>query len=348
MTSHELIQRYKSLNESFKPILIYHLGIDAGFFAEYTYMLHAMLYCLQQKIQFRLYSADANFRCNRGWSDYFLPFCPEVCDEFHHTYNMHRLPSWGKLLQDRNGKLLRWKLKCTYLNWVGDYLAWRRYGKRVRLNHHVRFDINAHFSIPELEIDGDYLHAFRKMADITWQLNPDTRQAGDCLCQTLRLPEQYVGCQVRGGDKITETELLSPEYYLHLIREKSTEQHVFVLTDDIRLFHSLQTLAPELHWYTLCSPQEQGYVNSSFSQEQGEKKKQQMVRFLTSMQLLMQSSLFVGSVTTGPSLFLLKWFHPHHCPADCLPEQFPQIARLPVAGRSEAAGKYLQNRNFPI
>ena len=43
--------------------MIYHIGIDAGFFTEYTYMLHAMLYCLQHKIQFKLYSDDANF----GW-----------------------------------------------------------------------------------------------------------------------------------------------------------------------------------------------------------------------------------------------------------------------------------------
>ena len=43
--------------------MIFHLGIDAGFFTEYTYMLHAMLYCLQHKIQFKLYSDDANF----GW-----------------------------------------------------------------------------------------------------------------------------------------------------------------------------------------------------------------------------------------------------------------------------------------
>ena len=51
--------------------MIYHIGIDAGFFTEYTYMLHAMLYCLQHKIQFKLYSDDANFGWEKGWEDCF-------------------------------------------------------------------------------------------------------------------------------------------------------------------------------------------------------------------------------------------------------------------------------------
>ena len=58
--------------------MIFHLGIDAGFFTEYTYMLHAMLYCLQHKIQFKLYSDDANFGWEKGWTDCFVPFCEEV------------------------------------------------------------------------------------------------------------------------------------------------------------------------------------------------------------------------------------------------------------------------------
>jgi hypothetical protein len=28
--------RYQQLNRSFRPVMVYHLGIDAGFFAEYT------------------------------------------------------------------------------------------------------------------------------------------------------------------------------------------------------------------------------------------------------------------------------------------------------------------------
>ena len=96
--------------------MIFHLGIDAGFFTEYTYMLHAMLYCLQHKIQFKLYSDDANFGWEKGWTDCFVPFCEEVHEAFHHTYNTHRLPSWKALMKDKKlpkTKLMKWKLKAT-------------------------------------------------------------------------------------------------------------------------------------------------------------------------------------------------------------------------------------------
>ena len=51
MNPNDLATKYHLLNRSFKKTMIYHIGIDAGFFTEYTYMLHAMLYCLQHKIQ---------------------------------------------------------------------------------------------------------------------------------------------------------------------------------------------------------------------------------------------------------------------------------------------------------
>ena len=93
MNPNDLATKYRLLNSSFKKTMIYHIGIDAGFFTEYTYMLHAMLYCLQHKIQFKLYSDDANFGWEKGWEDCFAPFCEQVHEPFHHTYNTHRLPS---------------------------------------------------------------------------------------------------------------------------------------------------------------------------------------------------------------------------------------------------------------
>ena len=161
MNPNDLATRYHLLNSSFKKTMIYHIGIDAGFFTEYTYMLHAMLYCLQHKIQFKLYSDDANFGWEKGWEDCFAPFCEQVHEPFHHTYNTHRLPSWQALMKDKKlpkTKLLKWKLKVTCKNIIGKALAFFTYGKPVRLNFQVTFNPNQHFHIPELGIDGDYLH----------------------------------------------------------------------------------------------------------------------------------------------------------------------------------------------
>ena len=74
MNTNDLTTTYRLLNSSFKKTMIYHIGIDAGFFTEYTYMLHAMLYCLQHKIQFKLYSDDANFGWEKGLGRLFRTF----------------------------------------------------------------------------------------------------------------------------------------------------------------------------------------------------------------------------------------------------------------------------------
>ena len=73
-TANALRHRYRTLNESFQRRLIYHVGIDAGFFAEYNYLIAAMLWCLQHKVRFVLFADDANFGHTRGWQDYFEPF----------------------------------------------------------------------------------------------------------------------------------------------------------------------------------------------------------------------------------------------------------------------------------
>ena len=179
MNPNDLATKYRLLNSSFKKTMIYHIGIDAGFFTDYTYMLHAMLYCLQHKIQFKLYSDDANFGWEKGWEDCFAPFCEQVHEPFHHTYNTHRLPSWQALMQDKKlskTKLLKWKLKVTCKNIIGKALAFFTYGKPVLLNFQVTFNPNQRFHILELGIDGDYLHTFQKLTEITWKLNDTTAQ----------------------------------------------------------------------------------------------------------------------------------------------------------------------------
>ncbi|WP_294546385.1 hypothetical protein [uncultured Bacteroides sp.] len=345
MSTNDLATRYRLLNSSFKKTMVYHIGIDAGFFTEYTYMIHAMLYCLQHKIQFKLYSDDANFGWEKGWEDCFIPFCEEVHEPFHHTYNTHRLPSWKTLMQDKKQpktRLLKWKLKATYKNVTGKILAFLIYNKPVSLNFQIKFNPNQHFHIPELEIDGDYLHAFRKLTEITWKLNAATAQECRQLADNLQLPPQYVGCQIRGGDKITETNLLPPEHYIQLIKKKTAIRDIFVLTDDYRLFQQVQTLAPDMRWYTLCSPDEKGYVNSSFTRSDKELKQKQMARFLSSIQILMGASVFTGSITTGPSLFLLKKFYPDISPADCSHEDFPHASTLPIPERGRVAAEYIR------
>lgn len=74
-------EAYQKVNEKFESVLVFHVGESAGFFSEYNCMILVMLYCLQHKIQFKLYSRDANFGYEKGWTDFFESFCKEEDSE---------------------------------------------------------------------------------------------------------------------------------------------------------------------------------------------------------------------------------------------------------------------------
>lgn len=336
---------YKSLNNSFQKTLIFHIGIDAGFFTEYTYMINAMLYCLQNRIQFKLFTADANFGFQNGWRDYFEPFCEEVSETFHRKYNIHSIPSWLFLfrtsIKQKNLSLLKWKLKVSVFTKIGSIIAFKTYKKRILLTHDAKLNNRQHFYIPELKIDGDYMHAFNKMVDITWHLNKDIAKQCNNLIKELQLPRNYIGCQIRGGDKITEVNLLKPDLYMPIIQKSTTNNSVFILTDDYHILELLQNKYPSIHWYSLCSPEEKGYTNSEFTQRTGNKKRVQMIRFITSIQVLLNSSLFIGSITTGPSIFILKRLHPNIHLIDYKTERLTEVITLNLSERCKLAENYI-------
>lgn len=351
----DIKERYARLNASFDRTMVWHLGIDAGFFAEYTYMLNAMLYCLKHRIEFRLYSADANFACGGGWRDFFEPFCQEDNNALHQRYNYHRIPTLssifrrarneqGKLTLGHATKLMTWKAKRTVWDIIGRIKARMAYGKWVLLNSDARFDeLDCHWSIPQLGIEGDYLTAFSRMVEITWHFNAELTQAGRNLAAGLQLPQRYAACQVRGGDKITEVALVGPEKYVETLREVCPEvKDVFILTDDYRLYEQLSWAHPDYRFYTLCSRQETGYVNKQFTATAAEAKKQQMHRFLTSMELMRCATTFIGSITTGPSMFLLKVLHPAGIPIDAKAEDIPRAALMRIDERGIMAKQFVE------
>lgn len=345
-------QDYRSLNESFSDrTLIYHLGIDAGFFAEYKYMVNAILYCLENKVKFKLYSADANFGygSGEGWNEFFKPFCDTVTDDFNRKYNLHHIPSTKEVVRRviarQKPGLLKWKLKCAAYSLVGHRKAKRLYGPNTLLNSDIPPMRKPVFSVPELGIDGDYTQAYRAIKDITWRFNDSMQAARDSLTASLNLPEKYIGCQVRGGDKITEVSLLSPDKYMAEIERHTSLKDVFVLTDDYSIFEYLRDKYPAFRFYTLCAPSEAGYVNQAFTKTDPKKKHDQMCRFLTSMDILLHAQTFVGSITTGPSVFAMTCKYPDVVPVDYDKSDLKNAFNLSIEERGWLASNYLKTHS---
>lgn len=95
-------KKYNKINESYNEVCIY-LGIGTGFFSEFNNLILAILYCLVNKIKFKLYLVNAKgFPNNKGFEEFFMPFCKELIydtnAEFGYTLdfsgnNIKQLPS---------------------------------------------------------------------------------------------------------------------------------------------------------------------------------------------------------------------------------------------------------------
>lgn len=309
----EKLKAYFDLNDRFNKTLVFHLGIDAGYFSEYNYMVFMILYCLENNIKFKLYSSDANFGYEKGWCDYFKPFCDEVMDSFHHLYNRHPpFTSWKsafcKLIKQKDISLICWKIKVEILILLSKLK--RLSNKGVPFDYYT-YDLferiaikNKHYSIPELGIEGDYIHAYNVIHNMIWRFNDSVSNEIDSLIINLNLPEQYVACQIRGGDKFIEYDLLSIDLYLNKIAKVSTLKDVFVLTDDYTIIQELQKKAPDYNWYTLCQKEEKGYYNAVFSQTESFVKRMKIIRFFASMKILEDSTCLVGTISATPCVTL--------------------------------------------
>lgn len=310
MSKKELIElkaAYKRINENFKPVLIFHVGESSGFFSEFNCMILAMLYCLQHGIQFKLYSKDANFCYDKGWTDYFEPFCEEVNSRWHHWINMRPTGSWFAIFKKKDFNYFKWKLKKSVYNLMAK--GWRFCHPNTYLTQDIwekvllkdqRF---CKYDIPELNIKGNILQACEILVEITWKYRKDISKKVYNYMNTLNLNKDFISCQIRAGDKYIEYDLLSVDVYIEYLKKYPNIKDVFILTDDYFVIKKLKTLFPQWNWYTLCDTNEHGYVHAEFKRNSQIKKKDQLIKFFASIEMVHLSSAFLGTVTSNPSVF---------------------------------------------
>ncbi|GHT41464.1 hypothetical protein AGMMS49965_11290 [Bacteroidia bacterium] len=290
------LENYTRLNNAFKKTLVFRVGIDAGFFSEYIDMILAMLYCLDNKIKFTLYSKGANFSYEKGWTDYFLPFCEEEHNLFHSKCNFKRYHY--KKLTIR--VFLRYLYAFIFHLFHKDiFLTVDKY----LLFHNKQFE-QKHFYIPELGIDGDLQSAIHVLIDLTWHHNASTRKNIDDLIASLHLPEHYIGFHIRSGDKIIETELFAPTNYIELAQKHFPQwEHAFVLTDNYLVIDELKQIEKR-NFYTLCGKEERGYFHRTFQKQDKTVIRQAQERLFASVDVLSKSDIFIGTFSSGPSGYL--------------------------------------------
>lgn len=331
-------------------MLVYRIGIDAGFFTELNNMIFMILYCLENHIRFEMYSDNANFAYNKGWNDYFQSFCPQVHHKLHAKVNIHAPKlKWKYVLHElsknKSSRMLRWKIKNHVFKKIALFAKKTIFSKQLNYYTHDLYDKidikNRTYIIPDF-VEGDYIAAYNKIFNIIWQFNEETQVRVNELISRLQLPKKYVACQIRGGDKFIEYDLLSVELYIEKLRKISPLRDVYVLTDDIRIYDQLLEKAPDFRLYTLCDKSQTGYYNTSFSKEKSAKKKEQMVRFLASMTILDASEVFLGTVTSAPSVTIGMRKYPNVHWIDYDPDEFYQVIDHSIPEIREISNAFLK------
>lgn len=303
------LSSYQKVNNSFHKRMVFRTGVDSGFFVEMNCMVNGMLYCLVHKIKFQIYSEDANFGTGIGWTEYFQPFCDEVHDKFHRRFNFHKLPSWHRILkmckERKSFNPLAWKIKSVLKTAMGRLCVLWVYKRHVLLSQDVSIHPDIQYVIPELGIDCSYTKAFGLLAKMVWRFQPEIMSQESLYKAELKLPSLYDGIHLRGGDKITEADLISATSIMHFINEKS-HSCFFTLTDDYRMFERIRRNCPAIQFLTLCQPDERGYHHQQFMKTSLKSKKEAIIRLIISVDLLLKARSFLGSITTGPSVFIMK------------------------------------------
>lgn len=287
-------KKYNKINESYNEVCIY-LGIGTGFFSEFNNLILAILYCLVNKIKFKLYLVNAKgFPNNKGFEEFFMPFCKELIydtnAEFGYTLdfsgnNIKQLPSIVKKMYGIN-----------YFIYNNSYMF-----NKMR-NNDFR---NSHFIIKELGIDGDIYNAFRIIAKNIFRFNNETKKEIYKLINNLNLPEKYIGFHIRAGDKITEAELIKPEKYIESLKKHSDIKDIFISTDDYSVVEKLKNqYGSKYNIYTLTNKKELGYNQYDFEMSNKKEKYNHLIEFFASIEILLNSKLCFGSYTSNPSIFL--------------------------------------------
>ena len=284
-------KKYNKINESYNEVCIY-LGIGTGFFSEFNNLILAILYCLVNKIKFKLYLVNAKgFPNNKGFEEFFMPFCKELIydadTEFNNIFNFPKNEVEVLL------PIMKYKYGISYFT--------------TDIFYNMRYNDfrNSHFKIKELGIDGDIYNAFGIIAKNIFRFNNETKKEIYKLINNLNLPKKYIGFHIRAGDKITEAELIKPEKYIESLKKHSDIKDIFISTDDYSVVEKLKNqYGSKYNIYTLTNKKELGYNQGDFEMSNKNEKYNHLIEFFASIEILLNSELCFGSYTSNPSIFL--------------------------------------------
>ena len=184
------------------------------------------------------------------------------------------------------------------------------------------------------------------LAKMLWRPQPEVQQQIADTIRRLSLPHTYSGVQIRGGDKVIEARLISGKQIIEALHPADGE-YIFALADNYLQLEIVRSEFPHLHIVSLCQPEDQGYNHKEFCTIDPQVKRAAIVRLIASVDLLLHAKKFAGSITTGPSVFILKQRHAESTviAVDCAKEVLPSVLTLPIDQRAALSHECIKAGN---
>lgn len=259
-----------------------------GFTSELNNLLLALLYCLENNIEFRLSSRYWGAAHAHGWTDYFSPFCKESNNPFTKIGTIARLP---KKIERRQKlyKIFRPKTLFTHDIW--------------QAVQNPAF-LNRSFNFPQLGISGDIFHAKRILLTHIYQLNPSSIKAIEQLA--VPAPKAYAAFHIRRGDKlVSEAKAIKVDAYIaELSRARADIKDVYLATDDYSVVTEMKLKYPEYTIHTLCPESQRGYSQSNFNTVNAIQKKTETLRLLADIHHIRGAQFFIGTFSSNIGRFV--------------------------------------------
>ncbi len=285
-------------------LLVYHLTFR-GFYSEINNLVLGYLFALDKGYHFKLYSKDWVSAYDRGWQDYFIPFCEETVDEqlAHHTilpqdpFNHWRFNLIYHRIRILKKKLLRQPLFAQDLYYdfrEPDFLS-------------------KNFDLHDNQLSGDIFRVSRVLIRQILVFNTATRESLQQGLRQANLPAHFVAIHIRRGDKVygkkwEAKRIEIREYFEMSIKKCPNIKDIFVATDDFSVIRECRQLYPEYTIHTLCSEEKAGHDEASFAQMTPLQRKKETLAFLLESEIMKMADVFIGTYSSnvGKAMALLR------------------------------------------
>ncbi|MEQ8580130.1 MAG: hypothetical protein RIC30_06160 [Marinoscillum sp.] len=284
--------------------LIYHLTFR-GFYSEINNLILGYLFALDQGHPFKLYSKDWISAYDRGWQDYFVPFCEETDDEHlaHPTILPHDpFTHWRLNLVYHRLKILKKKI-----------LRQPFFAQDLYYDFRETSFLSKNFNLPQYDLTGDIFSVSRGLMKQILTFNPATKQYLDEGLKLAKLPKQYIAMHIRRGDKVSgkkweANRIDIRDYFEMAIKARPALKDVFIATDDFAVIRESRLLYPEFTIHTLCSEEKAGHDEATFAQMTPMLRKKETLAFLLESEIMKMADIFIGTYSSnvGKAMALLR------------------------------------------